>query len=132
MDVLVTRHLVWTLVDPAAAFAAWHRVLKPGGTLLLVDGDFVTKGWVARLMSRLSPTPTNRNMERHNSILSRVHFSNGARAEAVVELLKEAGFTDIRVDTDLRAIHRAQAQGLGWKKSLLRRCEHRYAISAKT
>lgn len=132
MDVLVTRHLVWTLVDPAAAFAAWHRVLKPGGTLLLVDGDFVSKGWVARLMSRLSPTPTNRNMERHNSILSRVHFSNGARAEAVVELLKEAGFTDIRVDTDLRAIHRAQAQGLGWKKSLLRRSEHRYAISAKT
>ena len=130
MDVVVTRHLVWTLVDPAASFAAWHRVLAPGGKLLLIDGDFVSKGWLARFMSRLSPPPANRNMEQHSSILSRVHFSSGARAEVVVELLKEAGFTNIRVDTDLRAIHTAQAKTLGWKKSLLRRSEHRYAISA--
>lgn len=30
-SVIVTRHLVWTLVDPAAAFAEWFRVLAPGG-----------------------------------------------------------------------------------------------------
>ena len=132
MDVIVTRHLVWTLVDPATAFAAWHRVLAPGGQLLLVDGDFVSKSWLARLMSRLSPPPPNRKMEQHRSILSRVHFAEGARADAVVALLKEAGFTDIRVDTNLRAIHRAQGGALGWKKSLMRRSEHRYAISART
>ena len=38
---IVNRHLVWTLVDPKAAFAEWLRVLKPGGTLLIIDGDFV-------------------------------------------------------------------------------------------
>src|SRR3990170_3560752 len=27
-DVLVTRHLVWTLVDPLAAFVEWFSVLK--------------------------------------------------------------------------------------------------------
>lgn len=130
MDVIVTRHLVWTLVDPAAAFAAWHRALVPGGRLLLVDGDFVSRGWLARLLARLTPAPAGRNWERHLSILSRVHFAQGARAEAVAELLAEAGFTEITIDTDLRAIHAAQARALGWKKSLLRRSEHRYAISA--
>ena len=35
-DVIVTRHLVWTLVDPAAAFREWHSLLKPGGKVLAV------------------------------------------------------------------------------------------------
>jgi ubiquinone/menaquinone biosynthesis C-methylase UbiE len=37
-DVIVSRHLVRALVDPDAAFAAWLRVLPPGGTLLIADG----------------------------------------------------------------------------------------------
>jgi len=31
-DAVVTRHLVWTLVNPPEAFAEWFRVLKPGGS----------------------------------------------------------------------------------------------------
>ena len=49
----------------------------------------------------------------------------------VIGLLQEAGFHDIRIDKRLRAIHSAQAQKLGLLKSLLRRSEHRYAISAR-
>jgi ubiquinone/menaquinone biosynthesis C-methylase UbiE len=41
-NVIITRHLVWTLVDPVAAFAEWFALLKPGGRLLIVDGDFVS------------------------------------------------------------------------------------------
>lgn len=133
-DVIVTRHLVWTLVDPAAAFAEWFRVLAPGGRLLVVDGDFVTRGWIGSLMVRLFGTPhspvESAMARRHADILSRVHFSGGARADAVVDLLSSAGFVDVRIDTAFGAIHRAQATGFGWKKSLLRRSEHRYAISA--
>ena len=134
-DVIVTRHLVWTLVDPKAAFAEWLRVLAPGGQLLIVDGDFVRKSPLHRLFSRLlglSKRPVEGGMvERHTRILSRVYFSDGARAQAVAELLAEVGFVDIRIDSAFGAIHRAQASLLGWKRSLLRRCEHRYAISAK-
>lgn len=130
MDVIVTRHLVWTLVDPAAAFAEWKRVLVPGGQLLIVDGDFVTKSWLARLMGRITPTKPHGELSRHQDILSQVHFSQGARAGEVSALLIEAGFEIARVDTGLGAIHRAQASQLGWRKSLLRRSEHRYAICA--
>ena len=130
MDVIVTRHLVWTLVDPAAAFAEWHRVLAPGGRVLLVDGDFVRRSWLARLLVR--PQGRDRAASaRHCRILRQVHFSRGARAQEVAALLAEAGLAEIRIDTRLGPIHRAQFQAMGWRKSLLRASEHRYAISAK-
>lgn len=141
-DAITCRHLVWTLVDPAAAFAEWHRVLKPEGRLLVVDGDFVNPGWFARMLAALSGTVARFGlrpqadtkpadmMETHRSILSRVHFSNGARADAVVELLRQAGFTQIAVDTNLKAVHRAQRRHLPFFKGLERATQHRYAICA--
>lgn len=128
-DVIVTRHLVWTLVDPDAAFAEWHRLLAPNGVLLVVDGDFVQRNWFARLLD--PKTAASQRASSHQEFLNRVHFSNGARADAVTALLSTAGFTEIRVDHNLRAVHRAQARALGWRNSLLRRSEHRYVITAR-
>ncbi|TKT76146.1 class I SAM-dependent methyltransferase [Aquamicrobium sp. LC103] len=143
-DVIVNRHLVWTLVDPKAAFAEWLRVLKPGGRLLIIDGDFVNVGLAERLLKRLAdrlqrlgllkPDPLHAPaelMETHKSIVSRVYFSDGARAEAVAAMLRETGFERVAVDTDLRAIHRAQAKHWNLLKGLARGVQHRYAISAE-
>lgn len=142
-DVITNRHLVWTLVDPKSAFIEWRRVLKTGGILLIVDGDFVNPGLASRLAKtmtaiavKLGLTKANNHRgtgamaDTHQSILSRVYFSQGARAEAVVELLKEAGFSDVVVDTDMRAIHKTQAKNFGFFKSLERATQHRYAIRA--
>ncbi|KQT87131.1 class I SAM-dependent methyltransferase [Aurantimonas sp. Leaf443] len=143
-DVVVTRHLVWTLVDPAAAFAEWRRVLKPGGTLLVVDGDFVTVSAPERLLARLEAFAARRGLAgaqapalapdlaaRHRAILSRVHFRDGARAPAVAALLRTAGFRDIAIDRRLAPIHRAQARAMPLFKGLARRLQHRYAIRAR-
>lgn len=130
-DVIVTRHLVWTLVDPQAAFAEWKRVLRPDGQILIVDGDFVSRSWLARRLANLLPKASGPMAERHKKILSQVYFSTGARAAHVAALLEEVGFHDINIDQRFSPIHRAQAQELGFVKSLLRRSEHRYAISAR-
>lgn len=133
-DVIVTRHLVWTLVDPAGAFADWFRVLAPGGRLLVIDGDFVSRVWFGSLLAQflgLQYAAVGGSLaQRHADILSRVHFSAGARPEKVAELLRASGFVDVRIDTAFGSIHRAQAAAFGWRKSLMRRSEHRYAISA--
>jgi len=142
-DAVTNRHLVWTLVDPAAAFAEWLRILKPGGSVLIVDGDFVNATPMERLIQKLAGLAQrlgfahpetmqqpSQLMETHRSILSRVHFAGGARAEAVVELLKKAGFQDVIVDTDMRRIHRAQAKHMGFWKGMARGAQHRYAIKA--
>jgi SAM-dependent methyltransferase len=39
-DAVVCRHLVWTLPDPARAMRDWRRVLRPGGRVVIVDGDW--------------------------------------------------------------------------------------------
>jgi SAM-dependent methyltransferase len=41
-DVVLSRHVLWTLPDPAAALDQWFRILKPAGRLLLVEGRWWT------------------------------------------------------------------------------------------
>lgn len=43
-DVLLCRHLVWTLPDPSAALREWTCRLRPGGTLILVEGRWRESG----------------------------------------------------------------------------------------
>jgi SAM-dependent methyltransferase len=38
VDVVLARHLAWTLPDPPAALARWVSLLRPGGRLVLVEG----------------------------------------------------------------------------------------------
>ena len=39
-DVIVERHLIWTLPQPTEAIRAWHALLKPVGLLVLIEGIF--------------------------------------------------------------------------------------------
>jgi len=39
-DLVVSRHLLWTLPHPARAIAEWKRILRPGGMMLAVDGNW--------------------------------------------------------------------------------------------
>ncbi len=41
-DVVLSRHVLWAMPDPAAALGRWVRLLKPDGRLLLIEGDWVT------------------------------------------------------------------------------------------
>ena len=38
-DLVVSRNLVWNLEDPAKAYSEWLRVLRPGGKLMVFDGN---------------------------------------------------------------------------------------------
>jgi SAM-dependent methyltransferase len=38
VDVVLARHLLWTLLDPHRALATWTRLLRPGGTWVLIEG----------------------------------------------------------------------------------------------
>ena len=41
-DVVLARHLLWTLPDPRAVLRSWTRLLRPGGHLVLVEGCWDT------------------------------------------------------------------------------------------
>lgn len=42
LDVVLVRHLAWTLPDPHAALARWAALLRPGGRLVMVEGCWST------------------------------------------------------------------------------------------
>ena len=140
VDVITNRHLVWTLVDVPAAFAEWFALLKPGGKLLIVDGNMGRRTWVGMvrdLMARLSGKPTGRHSHldpamasRLHDIRSRVYFKDGMPAEAVVALLRQAGFGTVVVDRSLTDIHLAQARKMPPLRALERLASERFAICA--
>ncbi|HEX7305466.1 class I SAM-dependent methyltransferase [Lentzea sp.] len=41
-DVVLARHVLWALPDPAAAVERWARLLRPDGVLVLVEGRWST------------------------------------------------------------------------------------------
>lgn len=44
VDVILARHILWTLPEPAAALTRWHSLLRPGGRFLLVEGCWRSVG----------------------------------------------------------------------------------------
>ncbi len=124
-DAVVCRHLVWTLPNPAAAFADWFRVLRPGGSLLIVDGDWVNLPTIGRLkqalgrrlMTLLGRAPEHIDWEAHESIMRQVWFRHGLRPEPLSSLLETAGFTSIKRGP-LSHIRRTQRKAAGFPRSL--------------
>jgi ubiquinone/menaquinone biosynthesis C-methylase UbiE len=51
-DVVLARHVLWALPDPAAALAEWVRLLRPGGVLLLVEGRWATGAGITAAQAR--------------------------------------------------------------------------------
>ncbi|PSL55341.1 methyltransferase family protein [Saccharothrix carnea] len=41
-DVVLVRHVLWALPDPATALARWRALLKPNGRLILIEGRWST------------------------------------------------------------------------------------------
>ena len=136
---ITTRHLVWTLVDVPASFAEWHRLLAPGGKLLLVEGNFGKASWVSRLHTTIDRALGRSDdkghlkpdwMDRHKRIRSQIYFRDGMPAEAVVALLEAAGFVDIVVDRGFFDIRWAQARKMSFWRAAERLASDRFAISA--
>src|SRR5271168_3916580 len=41
-DLVITRHVLWTLPHPEAAIDEWIRVLRPGGRLAVIDSHAIS------------------------------------------------------------------------------------------
>ncbi|MEV0175963.1 class I SAM-dependent methyltransferase [Streptomyces sp. NPDC050803] len=67
-DVLLARHVLWTLPDPARVLRHWRTLLRPGGRLVLVEGVWGTVSPAGipaeRLTGLLAPIAGHVRVER--------------------------------------------------------------------
>lgn len=106
-DAVVCRDVVWTLPDPQKAYGEWYRILKPGGTLIIFDGNYLYKEsrtLFRRLWYALSWTLillTEKRIRARSSqdkhLLSELPFVNILRPEGDEKVLTGVGFSQLDV-----------------------------------
>ncbi|MBT9246733.1 class I SAM-dependent methyltransferase [Gemmobacter fulvus] len=138
-DAILCRHLVWTLTEPETAFADWFRLLRPGGRLLVYDGNWAHPSrhgrWAARalaLWDRLSPDPNYDGAlgPRHAAIMRQLPFAEGLTAARLTPMLTEAGFVQVTTHSH-SAIARAQRRVNGLRNRLRTRVYDRFILTAR-
>ncbi|TDC52985.1 class I SAM-dependent methyltransferase [Jiangella ureilytica] len=88
-DVVLARHLVWTLPDPVAALRDWSGRLRDGGTLVLVEGRWAAAGSEASYADAAADLPWDGGV------------AAGDLVAAVRPLARELRVEDLGGDPDL-------------------------------
>jgi Methylase involved in ubiquinone/menaquinone biosynthesis len=117
-DVVVNRHLLWTLPHPDIALKEWHRVLKNGGVVLIIEGIWKDRSFTIRAKRILSDGLTRIFGHTHGGhydkkLRSQLPYDGGVPKETMVSDLEHAGFTRIWV-RDLRYIREMQKAQQPW------------------
>jgi ubiquinone/menaquinone biosynthesis C-methylase UbiE len=90
-DLVISRHLLWTLAHPEAAIDEWIRVLRPGGRLIIVDGQFDASVLVP-------PAGSARASAEYVAIGDQLPFLGGRSREQIEALLRAHGLTSAQSD----------------------------------
>lgn len=109
-DAVINRHLLWTLPDPKRAVSEWKRVLKPGGEVIIIDGNWGDLNSLRRRIRRhLVSIPLILLTERRNPCRSQydrelekqLPMRQRKRPEADVKILENLGFGVTVADVDV-------------------------------
>lgn len=106
-DLVVNKYLLWTLPQPSSALLEWKRVLKPGGKIFAIDGNWfdprpdryikrLASEWTARLMKRNQTSLIFKN--HYNPIKNSLPLYREINPENISSLFSEMGFISTTIN----------------------------------
>jgi ubiquinone/menaquinone biosynthesis C-methylase UbiE len=128
-DVTVSRHVLWTMPDPAKAFTEWIRVTRPNGRVIWFDSTFQKRRspgslsmWARqtalarRLRSILRRQPEEFCCHYDTSLDGELPFRDLSSVRPIVELLRDLGVSDVVFNS---------AQGVAPRNGIMERLRSR-------
>lgn len=99
-DAVISRHVAWTLPDPQSALVNWGKLIRPGGSVIIIDGvwtprclgsflRFLAADGVRLLQGKLGHLLWARKYARKSDL----PLYGGAEPEKVMKLVEETGFS---------------------------------------
>lgn len=124
-DVVVTRHLLWTLPHPDTAVRNWNKVLRNGGLLIVIDGLYNggliernTRQLISNLLTLFLERKYPRRRQYSKEIKNELPNPNGVPPKKVIEYFRKAGFKDVS-DLDLREIIKIQKKKMPFQNRIV-------------
>jgi ubiquinone/menaquinone biosynthesis C-methylase UbiE len=118
-DLAISRHLLWTLPHPEGAIDEWIRVLRGGGRLVIVDGQFDPQA--------APPGSENaRTSQEYAAVGDQLPYLGGRAREEIEALLRAHGLVNVASDPLLDLVA-AQEQRMV-EEGRERRARRRYAV----
>jgi SAM-dependent methyltransferase len=117
-DVVVERHLVWTLPDPRAALEAWRRA-APNGRLVLVESiwgaaagpEEQLRARARALLRRLRNEASDHHAEYDSELRAELPLGSGTSPEILVALVESTSWGQARIER-LRDVEWASREAL--------------------
>lgn len=101
-DVVLTRNLTWALPHIDDAYKSWHRLLKKGGVLINFDGDYCREQAGKPLPANHAHKDISQKLvQQYESLKDSLRPLQQSRPQWDVQLLRQAGFHGIQVDTQV-------------------------------
>ncbi len=123
-DLIVNRHLLWTLPHPEVALYEWSRVLKKGGTLLIIDGVWDDKRFSTQCKRCLSEFLTSifENSDSHRRTYNKnlrkaLPHDGGVSQDTMRRYLENTGFSEVTF-RDLMYIRDLQRERMPWYRKI--------------
>lgn len=117
-DAIISRHVVWTLPSPDTALANWRQLLKPGGSVLIIDGVWTPRNagsrfrhFIADGIKIVQGRYKHLFWRREYAHRGELPFFGGAEPETVLQRMEHIGFNNLWHDQMEDILHHERHNG---------------------
>ncbi|ODA43110.1 methyltransferase domain-containing protein [Desulfosporosinus sp. BG] len=126
-DLVINRHILWTMQYPEKAIQEWIRVLKPGGKLVIMDGDwfyrkplYTLKIFIGKLLVAVTEfkNPWSHKQDYDEELKRSLPMIKDENARASVSLANKCGLSNVKT-YGLEKVAEAEKNAMPFKQKLL-------------